>query len=78
MGPSATSARVPCGERERLFQEFKSANQELIRIHAEEIQAAIDQNADSALGRSGELTQARKRRDRAAEELKRHMEEHRC
>ena len=75
---SAGSFRGVCADKKRLFDEFKAANQELIRIHAEEIQAVIDQDAGSALGRSGELAQARKRRDKAAEELKRHLEEHHC
>lgn len=75
---SMAPAGGPCDDRKRLFYEFKSANQQLIRIHAKEIQAAVDENPDGVLALSDELREWRKRRDTAAEELKRHIREHRC
>ena len=71
-------SRGSCDNRKRLFDEFKAANQQLVRIHSQEIEAAINQNLEAALALHAELTEARKRRDTAAEDLKRHMLLHGC
>ena len=67
-----------CGNKTRLFEAFKAANQQLIRIHDQEIEAAVRQDLEAALALHAELVEARKRRDTAAEDLKRHMLLHRC
>lgn len=78
MASAAPFPRGSCGNKKRLFEEFKAANQQLIRIHGEEIEAAVHQNLAAALAVHAELTEARKRRDTAAEDLKRHMLLHGC
>lgn len=67
-----------CPDRERLLDAFKLANRDLIDLHEEETTAAIkhDFAAFDPLGRR--LKESRKRRDEAAEELKRHIREHGC
>ena len=67
-----------CLDRERLVREFKDANEELVRIHTDEINAAMQGSLSAALSLHDELAMARKRRDRAAEELKHHLKQHGC
>ena len=78
MASAAPAPHPTCAEMERLFRDFKSVSQQLIRIHVEEIEAAAHQNLNAALALHLELRQARERRDKAAQDLKRHIREHCC
>ena len=78
MAFAAPFPRASCDNKTRLFEEFKAANQQLIRIHAEEVEAAVHQNLEAALAVHAKLMEARKRRDTAAEDLKHHMLLHGC
>lgn len=78
MASAAPIPRGSCGNKKLLFEEFKAANQQLVWIHSQEIEAAVNQNLEAALALHLELTQARKRRDTAAENLKCHMLLHGC
>ena len=74
----ASAASGICLQRERLVREFQDANEELVRIHTDEINAAMLGSLTAALSLHDELVMARKRRDRAAEELKHHLKQHGC
>ena len=78
LGGMASPAAGTCLDRERLVREFKDANEELVRIHTDEINAAMQGSLSAALSLHDELGMARKRRDRAAEELKHHLKQHGC
>ena len=78
MASAVPFPRASCGNKKFLFDEFKAANQQLVWIHGQEIEAAVHQNLEAALALHAELTEARKRRDTAAENLKRHMVLHGC
>lgn len=60
------------------MREFKDANEELVRIHTDEINAAMQRSLYAALSLHDELVVARKRRDKAAEQLKHHLQQHGC
>ena len=60
------------------MREFKDANEELVRIHTDEINAAMQGSLPAALSLHDELVMARKRRDRATDELKHHLQQHGC
>jgi hypothetical protein len=69
---------LSCPDRERLLEELRLANQEVNAIHQDEATAATNHDFDAFGPLEQRLKQARMRRDRAAETLKRHLEEHRC
>ncbi len=77
MAAPAHTQGCSCAERDRLFDEFRSANEELMRIHTEEI-AILEENPSSVPSLNGQLAEARKRRDMAAEALRHHLLQHRC
>ena len=78
LGTMASPASGICLEREHLVREFKDANEELVRIHTDEINATMQGSLTAVLSLHDELVMARKRRDRAAEELKHHLKQHGC
>lgn len=67
-----------CPERENLLEELKAANHDLNEIHKNEVTAAVNYDMASFNELQEQLVPARKRRDVAATELKRHIRQHRC
>ena len=67
-----------CPERTRLVSELKSAHQEIVLVHNEQLDAALNQKFDEFLSLEARLSKGRRRREQAAEALKRHLTEHGC
>lgn len=69
---------LSCPDRQRLLEELRLANQEVNAIHQDETTAATNHDFDAFGPLEQRLRRARIRRDEAAENLKRHLEEHHC
>lgn len=67
-----------CPERARLVAELKSAHREIVLVHKEQLDAALNQNFDEFVSLEPRLSKARRRREQAAEALKYHLTEHGC
>lgn len=65
-----------CRECERLLGELQAAHEMLAEIHREEANAAIKDDLEAFQMLQPHLKRVRKRRDEAAQAVKRHMQKH--